>query len=44
MICTSRMIVVWTISLLFGWEDFHLTQLLGYSILTYSIYQFNHCE
>lgn len=44
MICTSRMIVVWSVSLLFGWERFRLLQLIGYVILTYSIFQFNKPE
>lgn len=44
MICTSRMIVVWLISLLFEWEHFHLPQLLGYALMTWGIYQFNHAD
>ena len=43
-ICTSRMIVVWSISLVFGWEEFRWVQLLGYAILTFSIYKFNEGE
>lgn len=41
MVCTSRMIVVWMISLIFGWENFSIIQLTGYFLLTYSIYKFN---
>ena len=44
MICTARMIVVWSVSLLFGWEKFRLLQLIGYLVLTYSIFQFNKQE
>jgi hypothetical protein len=44
MICTSRMIVVWVISLAFEWEQFHLPQLVGYVLLTWGIYQFNREE
>lgn len=40
-ICTSRMIVVWTISLVFGWEEFRMLQLIGYAVLTYCVFQFN---
>jgi hypothetical protein len=43
-ICTSRMIAVWSVSLLFGWEQFRLLQLLGYLVLTYAIYQFSQPE
>lgn len=43
-ICTSRMIVVWTISLFFGWEEFRLLQLFGYAVLTYCIFKFNQQE
>ena len=44
MICTSRMVVVWAISLLLDWERLHLTQLLGYALLSWGIYQFNHAD
>jgi multidrug transporter EmrE-like cation transporter len=38
------MVVVWAISLLFYWERFHLPQLMGYALLTWGIYQFNHAD
>lgn len=41
MVCTSRMIVVWMVSLIFSWEYFSFMQLFGYLLLTYGIYEFN---
>ena len=35
---------MWSISLLFGWEEFRFMQLIGYAILTFSIYKFNEEE
>ena len=40
-ICTARMVVVWSVSLLFGWEQFSYLQLVGYLLLTWAIFQFN---
>lgn len=44
MICTSRMVVVWMISMALGWENFSVMQFVGYCILTFGIYQFNNSE
>ena len=44
LMCTFRMVAVWIVSLLAGWESFSFTELLGYIILTYAIYQFNNSD
>ena len=44
LVCTSRMIVVWIISLIFNCENFSFMQLFGYLLLTYAIFQFNKVE
>lgn len=41
LINTSRMVVVWLLSLAFEWEQFRLLQLAGYLLLTFGIYQFS---
>lgn len=44
LVCTSRMVVVWIVSLTFSWEKFSILQLIGYLGLTYGIYVFNQLE
>jgi hypothetical protein len=41
LVCTFRMVVVWFMSLVSGWEKFSVVQLIGYIVLTIAIYQFN---
>ena len=41
--CTSRMVMVWLVSLVLGWENFSFLEFLGYCLLTFGIYQFNNC-
>ena len=38
---TLRTLVIWIISLLLGWEQFHFLQLIGFSILVYGTFIFN---
>ena len=41
MICTSRMLVVWVLSIYLGWESFNVVRLVGYGLLIWSIERFN---
>lgn len=40
-ICSLRMVIVWIVSLLLGWEQFNYVQLTGYLVMTLGTFIFN---